>query len=135
MEFDAIGQSYYPFWHGSLDDLHVCLSNTVQRYGKPVIVVETGFPWVDRTGDGKPVAPLVGIPPGRDGQVRFVEALARIVRSLPGGMGRGGYWWGAEYQPLPGTSLGGFEGRSFFDREGNALPVVEALGWAARAGE
>ncbi len=128
VEFDIIGQSYYPFWHGSLDDVRVCLSNAVARYGKPVMVVETGFPWREDTSAGRPSQPLAGIPPGRAGQVRFVEELGGIVRNLPGGNGLGVIWWGAEYQPLPDVGLGGFDGRSFFDHDGHALPVIDAMG-------
>ena len=38
--FDVIGQSYYPRWHGSPDDLKANLTDLAARYGKPVIVVE-----------------------------------------------------------------------------------------------
>ena len=38
--FDVIGESYYPKWHGTLDDLRDNLSDLVRRYGKDVIVVE-----------------------------------------------------------------------------------------------
>src|SRR5687767_8370152 len=38
--FDVIGESYYPKWHGTLDDLRDNLNNLVQKYGKDVIVVE-----------------------------------------------------------------------------------------------
>lgn len=40
VEFDVIGQSYYPQWHGSLNDLENNLHNLIQRYNKDVIVVE-----------------------------------------------------------------------------------------------
>ena len=38
--FDVIGESYYPKWHGTLDDLRDNLSDLVRRYNKDVIVVE-----------------------------------------------------------------------------------------------
>ena len=38
--FDVIGESYYPKWHGTLDDLRDNLADLVRRYGKDVIVVE-----------------------------------------------------------------------------------------------
>lgn len=38
--FDVIGESYYPKWHGTLDDLRDNLDDLVRRYGKDVIVVE-----------------------------------------------------------------------------------------------
>jgi len=38
--FDVIGESYYPKWHGTLDDLRDNLNDLANRYGKDVIVVE-----------------------------------------------------------------------------------------------
>ncbi len=40
VHFDVIGESYYPKWHGTLDDLRDNLSDLVRRYDKDVIVVE-----------------------------------------------------------------------------------------------
>ncbi len=40
VSFDVIGESYYPKWHGTLNDLRDNLNNLVQRYNKDVIVVE-----------------------------------------------------------------------------------------------
>lgn len=36
----VIGESYYPKWHGTLDDLRDNLADLVRRYNKDVIVVE-----------------------------------------------------------------------------------------------
>jgi beta-galactosidase len=38
--FDVIGLSYYPKWHGSVEDLRDNMNDLVQRYNKDVIVVE-----------------------------------------------------------------------------------------------
>jgi len=119
--FDLIGQSYYPFWHGSLESLGTCLTNTAQRYDQPVLIAETAFPWTNS-------ASIHGLPATPEGQVQFTAALARIVRGLPGRKGVGVFWWGTEYQRLAGTSLAGFDQRSFFDFEGNVLPVAKAFG-------
>ncbi len=40
VHFDVIGESYYPKWHGTLDDLRDNLHDLVKRYNKDVIVVE-----------------------------------------------------------------------------------------------
>lgn len=40
VHFDVIGESYYPKWHGTLDDLRDNLTDLVRRFGKDVIVVE-----------------------------------------------------------------------------------------------
>lgn len=130
--FDVIGLSYYPFWHGSLNDLRLCLTNAATRYARPVMVVETAFPWVTTNWNGSPQAPIVGIAPSPAGQVAYLQALAGILKSIPSGRGAGLFWWGSEYQPVAGSNLAGFEGRSFFDYQGNALPIVPALGREAR---
>lgn len=40
VRFDVIGQSYYPEYHGTLEDLKTNLTDLVNRYHKPVVVVE-----------------------------------------------------------------------------------------------
>lgn len=40
VQFDVIGESYYPKWHGTLEDLENNLNDLVRRYRKDVIVVE-----------------------------------------------------------------------------------------------
>lgn len=119
--FDLIGQSFYPWWHGDLNALQNCLTNTVRRYGKPVIVAETAFPWANSTN-------IYGIPATTNGQVEFVTALARVIKSVPNGKGLGVFWWGTEYQQVNGYNLAGFDRRSFFGADGEVLPVADAFG-------
>jgi beta-galactosidase len=38
--FDVIGQSYYPKWHGTLDDLRDNLDDLARRYNRDIYVVE-----------------------------------------------------------------------------------------------
>lgn len=40
VKFDIIGLSYYPRWHGTLEDLSGNLNDLIKRYHKPVNVVE-----------------------------------------------------------------------------------------------
>jgi beta-galactosidase len=40
VSFDVIGESYYPKWHGTLEDLKTNLNLLHKKYRKPVIVVE-----------------------------------------------------------------------------------------------
>jgi hypothetical protein len=40
VQFDLIGLSYYPRWHGTLNDLNANLRDLAQRYKKPLNVVE-----------------------------------------------------------------------------------------------
>lgn len=40
VDFDIIGESYYPQWHGTLEDLKNNLTDLATRYRQPVIVAE-----------------------------------------------------------------------------------------------
>lgn len=40
VKFDIIGQSYYPKFHGTLEELEANLNNLAIRYKKPIVVVE-----------------------------------------------------------------------------------------------
>jgi arabinogalactan endo-1,4-beta-galactosidase len=65
--FDVIGQSYYPRWHGTLDDLRSNLTDLAKRYEQPIILVEYSVPNVKPIND--------------------------IVHQLPGGKGLGTFIW------------------------------------------
>ena len=114
VQFDIIGVSYYPDIHGPLTNLSTCLFKTAKRYHRPVLVAETAFPWASATPTN-----LYGIPVSTNGQVQYVEALAPVLKSVPGQLVCGVFWWGAEY---PGAW------KSFFTWGGSVLPVAEAFG-------
>ena len=66
VHFDVIGFSYYPKWHGTLDDLRDNLNEIVNKYNKDVIVVEYSSK---------------------------KEEVNKIVFELPGGKGKGSCIW------------------------------------------
>lgn len=68
VEYDIIGQSYYPEWHGTLAELEANLNKLVVQYNKPIIVVEYRDHYLD---------------------------IERIVSSIPNNMGRGTFIWEA----------------------------------------
>lgn len=122
--YDVLGQSYYPWWQGSLDQLKANLAFTWETYHKDVIVVETAYDW--RTGEdfkGKP-APFPETP---EGQRDFLAALNQVVRDAPGGKLRGIFWW----EPM---ADGAIAKRALFDDQHNALPAIHVFDPPARAG-
>ena len=42
-DFDIIGLSYYPFWHGTLDELSFNMKDMAERYGKKIVVAEVSM--------------------------------------------------------------------------------------------
>jgi arabinogalactan endo-1,4-beta-galactosidase len=117
VEFDVIGQSYYPWWHGSLLELRDCLDFTARRYHKPIILVEVAYNWRPAEYSGK-LAPYPETPAG---QREFLEELTRAVLATPEGLGRGIMWW------EPAVPPGGLRRRGMFDDDGNALPVISVF--------
>lgn len=120
-----IGLSYYPFWHGSLEDLKNNLTSLAQTYKKDIIVAETSYDtW--RGLQGKLPFPLTAT-----GQKAFLEELIRVVATTPDGRGKGVFYWAPEW--IMGKSWNGptwsgqWEDRALFDHSGNMLPAMEAF--------
>ena len=43
--FDVIGLSYYPFFHGPLTAMRSNVDDLATRYGKPIVIAESQYPW------------------------------------------------------------------------------------------
>jgi len=132
VDFDWIGLSYYPWWHGTLGDLRRTLGVLAPRYGKPILVVETAYPWTLRWFDdvhnivGTPEQLLSGYPAGPDGQLRFLRDVIRTVLDAPGGLGRGVVYWEPAWISVPDEGSP-WENMTLFDERGNLLPAVGAF--------
>ena len=51
LDYDVFGSSYYPYWHGSLENLTNVLSRVRENYGKQVMVLETSYAWTAEDSD------------------------------------------------------------------------------------
>jgi arabinogalactan endo-1,4-beta-galactosidase len=127
VDYDIIGQSYYPYWHGTLVNVRENLQQTASHYHKDIIIVETAYPWRDaqRWSARKNMA----WPISADGQKQFMEDLIRTVRQAPEGRGIGVVYWHPE--PVPSRNSTGVQWNggdtTLFDSDGNALPAIDAL--------
>ena len=52
VDYDVFAASYYPFWHGTTENLTNILTNVANTYGKKVMVVETSWVTTWEDGDG-----------------------------------------------------------------------------------
>jgi arabinogalactan endo-1,4-beta-galactosidase len=118
VEFDIIGLSYYPWWHGSLLEVRDCLAFIAERYKKDIILVEVAYNW--RPAEYRKMPPP--FPETPEGQREFWEEVNRLVLEIPNGLGKGVFWW----EPAV-AGRGGISSRGMFDAEGNALPVVSVF--------
>jgi arabinogalactan endo-1,4-beta-galactosidase len=113
--FDVIGFSYYPWWHGTLMDLRENLAFTANTYHKDIIVVETAYNWRPARETADRVGPFPETP---EGQREYLDELTRVVLGTPDERCKGIFWW------EPAVARGGLVSRSFFDDDGNSLPVL-----------
>ena len=51
VDYDVFASSYYPFWHGTLDNLATVLNNVADNYGKKTLIVETAYVNTDEDTD------------------------------------------------------------------------------------
>ena len=132
VEFDLIGLSYYPWWHGPLDSLETNLATLAQRFDKDIVVVETTYPWTLRWVDGtknevgETSELLRGYEPTPAGQRRFLEDLVRVLAAVPNGHGRGFFWFAPERIAAGGPGSE-WENVALFGENGEALPALRVF--------
>jgi arabinogalactan endo-1,4-beta-galactosidase len=152
VDFDVIGLSYYPFWHGTLAALSANMDDVSALYGKDVLVAETAYGWTDAAPAGghalfnAEMAATGGYPATVDGQVAFLRDLYATVAAVPDGRGLGVVYWEPAWLPVGGTTWASPAGMAYandaaeggnpwanlalFDFDGDALPSLRALGGA-----
>jgi arabinogalactan endo-1,4-beta-galactosidase len=155
-DFQIIGFSYYPFWHGTLEELEYNMRDMAERYGKELVVAEVsmGFTMEDY-GSYEKLAPgsrkgmatrpelveHIEYPMTVDGQKYFMNDIMQRIASIE--KGRGFYYWEPGWIPVPGCGWanepalrytgeagpGGNEwaNQALFDYDGNALPALAAI--------
>ena len=51
VDYDVFASSYYPFWHGTLDNLAAVLNKITEKYDKMVMVAETSYAYTTKDTD------------------------------------------------------------------------------------
>jgi len=51
VDYDVFASSYYPYWHGTLDNLATVLTNIAETYDKKVMVMETSYAYTEEDTD------------------------------------------------------------------------------------
>ena len=133
--YDLIGISYYSKWSKwSLSQLKWTIATAKARYGKDVIVVETGYPFTLKGADTAnnllgTDALIKGYPATPEGQRKFMVDITQLTVDA-GGIGVV-YWEPYWVSTRCGTRWGkgsDWENSTWFDyRRHEALPVFEFL--------
>ena len=101
VDYDVFASSYYPFWHGTTDNLTSVLSTIAKDYEKQVMVAETSWvtTWEDGDGHGN-TAPKTGQAlnygisvQGQADEIRDVVNAVNKVNDTVDGSAIGVFYW------------------------------------------
>ena len=130
--YDAICQSYYPFFHGPLTDAQSAQSNpdnqpveqdvlvaASNNMGKPIFIIETGEHYENGFDSNDPWY----TPPSIAEQQQFLLDLQGVEEGLPSNLGMGIEYWDAAGVNIPSLSGGFING----DNQANTIYTWNGL--------
>jgi arabinogalactan endo-1,4-beta-galactosidase len=134
LDYDIIGLSYYPLWHGkSLSNLKNTMQILSENYNRKILIAETAYPftlgWNDLTNNIVGLNEQLILPDyqaSSEGQAKFIKQIKSIATDVKGGIGF--CYWGAELVSWKGTMLNDaspWENQALFDFQNKALPVLK----------
>jgi len=133
--WDITGLSYYCYWHGTMANMSSVVSDMKSRYGKPVIIAETAYPFTtsnaDSTGNSESATtPCSGYASTWAGQASNFTAVQNAARS---GGAIGIFYWEPTWVATPGngwdpaninSSGDGWDNQAVFNWTGNINPSI-----------
>jgi arabinogalactan endo-1,4-beta-galactosidase len=148
VDYDLIGISYYPYWHGTMADLQNTMNTISQRYNKNVLVVETAYGHTTDNADSKSNAftateeATAGYEASSAGQYRYLTDLITAIKEVPNNKGTGFFYWeplwyngavswatqaGMNYLGVTDQTGNEWDNQAMFDFNGNALSSLKAF--------
>lgn len=93
VDYDVFASSYYPYWHGTLENLGEVLNNIGRSYNKKVMVMETSYAYTGEDSDfsgntisaGESVKPYPFTVHGQANCVR--DVIDTVVNGMENGIG------------------------------------------------
>lgn len=123
VDYDVFASSYYPLWHGSLENLQKVLTAISETYDKQVMVAETSHAYTAENLDFHPNTVTADTqtpyPMTPEGQMQWVRAVANAVFKIPGGIGV--FYWEGTWISAGGSSY----------EENKKLWETYGSGWAS----
>ncbi len=126
-DFDLMGLSYYPFWHGTFMDIKNSMERLIDDFKKPIIIVETAHAW-RKSSNGfidEAQEKIAGFPATPEGQKKVIDIIMNIVASLPNEMGQGVYYW--EPLCIPKGEGGWMENMGVLSENGTVHEAIKAF--------
>lgn len=130
VSWDVTALSYYCFWHGSMSGMTSVVSDMKSRFGKPVVIVETAYPFTEANADSQPnlvggAAPCSGYPATWAGQGSNFTAVQNAARS---GGASGVFYWEPTWHAVAGN---GWDPANI-NGTGNAWDSLAIFDWGGR---
>ena len=125
VDYDVFASSYYPYWHGSFENLSQVLGKIAETYGKKVMVAETSYAYTLEDSDfsgntiGEGGSYPLNYPCTVQGQANLVRDVIDTVAKIPGGIGV--FYWEGTWIAAGGASW----------EENAALWEQNGSGWAS----
>lgn len=125
IDYDIIGLSYYPYFHGPMNELDGAISYLEKSStNKDIMIVETGYPYAWAV-EGSTYDYTYKYPYSDDGQEDFTEDLIEMLGKHKNVKGL--FWWWPEYN-AKGTNLQGWYNAPLFDsRTGKATSALTEM--------
>lgn len=104
VDYDVFASSYYPYWHGTRENLTSVLSQVATTYGKKVMVAETSWARTLEEGDGH--GNTIDLPTEATQYPISVQGQATAVRDViqavvdVGAAGIGVFYWEPAWLPV-----------------------------------
>lgn len=125
VDYDIIGLSYYPYFHGDMDVLDTALSTLEKRYpNKNIMIVETGYSYKwEVSGTTHDLSGKWSY--SDEGQNAFAKDLVAALEKYD--RVNGLFWWWMEYNAF-GTDLSGWYNAPLFNSlDGKATPALKTI--------
>lgn len=116
MDFDIIGASYYPLWHGTLTQMRENFDDMISRYGRDIMIVETAYPFTTVHHDPSGRKLMIGedftLEDGskpkwsftKEGQQQFLEDLKAECLKVKDGRLKAIYYWEPGWLPTKSST-------------------------------
>ena len=120
---DIVGVSYYPFWHGGLDNLQYVLDKIATDFKVDVMVMETswGFtddeaPFCNNQFNSETLGKAGGYATSPQAQVTVVADIVDVLSKVPDGHGKGIFYWEPAWLPNQNSGWITQEGAYYNDK-------------------
>ena len=103
IDYDIVGLSFYPYWHGTMEDLKNAITHVRDTYGKRVYVAENAYCYTSEDGDGSANS-IKGTDDLAEGYSASVQGQANEVRDVCAAASEAGaegvFYWEGTWIPV-----------------------------------